>query len=93
MTFIILYVDDILIISNNIPILEFIKEWLKKCFSMKDLEEAEYILGIKIYRERFKMLLGLSQGNYIDKILDRFKMGDSKKGFLPMQPCIYLSKK
>ena len=81
MAFLVLYVDDILIIGNNIPMLEFVKEWLKKCFSMKDLGEAEYILGIKIHRDRSKMLLGLSQGTYIDKILDRFKMGDSKKGF------------
>ena len=50
--FLVLYVDDILIIGNNIPMLEFVKEWLKKCFSMKDLGEAEYILGIKIYRDR-----------------------------------------
>jgi hypothetical protein len=60
---------------------------------MKDLGEAEYILGIKIYRDRSKRLLGLSQGTYIDKVLDRFKMQDSKKGFLPMQHGVHLSKK
>lgn len=91
--FLVLYVDDILLIGNDIPMLESVKEWLKKCFSMKDLGKAEYILGIKIYRDRSKRLLGLSQGTYIDKILNRFKMQDSKKGFLPIQHGIYLSKK
>ena len=93
MVFLVLYVDDILLIGNDIPMLESVKGWLKECFSMKDLGEAEYILGIKIYRDRSKRLLGLSQGTYVDKILDRFNMQNSKKGFLPMQHGINLSKK
>ena len=51
---------------------------------MKDLGEAAYILGIKIYRDRSKRLIGLSQDTYIDKILKRFNMEQSKKGFLPV---------
>jgi hypothetical protein len=50
---------------------------------MKDLGEAVYILGIKIYRDRSKRLIGLIQDTYIDKILNWFNMQDSKKGFLP----------
>ena len=46
--FLILYVDDILLIGNNIPMLESVKTLLKNSFSMKDLGEAAYILGIKI---------------------------------------------
>ncbi|GJS88853.1 retrotransposon protein, putative, ty1-copia subclass [Tanacetum coccineum] len=38
-TFLILYVDDILIIGNNIPMLQDVKSWLGKCFAMKDLGE------------------------------------------------------
>ncbi|KAJ9566883.1 hypothetical protein OSB04_002849, partial [Centaurea solstitialis] len=52
---------------------------------MKDLGEAAYILGIKIYRNRSKRLIGLSQSTYIDKILKKFKMDESKKGFIPIQ--------
>ncbi len=52
--FLVLYVDDILLIGNDIPTLSTVKLWLGKCFSMKDLGEAAYILGIKIYRDRFK---------------------------------------
>ena len=48
--FLILYVDDILLIGNNVEFLESIKDYLNKSFSMKDLGEAAYILGIKIYR-------------------------------------------
>ena len=38
--FLVLYVDDILLIGNDIPMLESVKTWLGKCFSMKDLGEA-----------------------------------------------------
>jgi len=90
--FLILYVDDILLIGNNIPMLESIKTSLKNSFSMKDLGEAAYILGIKIYRDRSRRLIGLSQDTYIDKVLKRFTMEEAKKGFLPMSHGIHLSK-
>jgi hypothetical protein len=59
---------------------------------MKDLGEAAYVLGIKIYRDRSKRLIGLCQDTYIDKILNRSNMQDSKKGLLPMSHGITLSK-
>ena len=58
--FLILYVDDILLIGNDIEILHSIKGYLNKNFSMKDLGEASYLLGIKIYRDRSRRLIGLS---------------------------------
>nr|GEY01198.1 hypothetical protein [Tanacetum cinerariifolium] len=48
----ILYVDDILLMGNNIPMLQDVKSHLGRSFAMKDLGEAAYILGIKIYRDR-----------------------------------------
>ena len=54
----ILYVDDILLIGNNIELLENVKEYLNKCFSMKDLGEVAFILGVKIYEDRSKTLNG-----------------------------------
>ena len=59
--FLILYVDDILLIGNDIPIMQSIKTWLSNKFFMKDLGKVSYILGIKIYRDRSKKMLGLSQ--------------------------------
>ncbi|KAK8680627.1 hypothetical protein V6N13_109567 [Hibiscus sabdariffa] len=91
-SFLILYVDDILIIGDDIPTLQSIKTWLSSCFFMKDLGEATYILGVKIYRDRSRRLLGLSQNTYIDKVLKRFSMEESKRGFLPMRHGISLSK-
>ncbi|KAL0319798.1 UNVERIFIED_CONTAM: hypothetical protein Sradi_5241300 [Sesamum radiatum] len=41
---------------------------------MKDMGEAEYILGVKIYRDRSKKLLSLSQETYIKRIIEQFRM-------------------
>src|SRR3954454_11984294 len=90
--FLVLYVDDILLIGNDVKFLNTIKDSLKNNFSMKDLGEAAYILGIKIYRDRSRRLIGLSQGTYLEKVLKRFKMEDSKKGMLPVTPGTHLSK-
>ena len=90
--FIMLYVDDILLIGNDVSILQSIKIWLSKNFSMKDLRESTYILGIKIYRNRSKRLCGLSQSTYIYKMLKRFSIEKSKRGYIPMTHGITLSK-
>jgi hypothetical protein len=44
--FLVLYVDDILLVGNDIPMMEVVKSSLRKSFSIKDLGEAVYILGI-----------------------------------------------
>ena len=54
----ILYMDDILLIGNDIEFLDSIKRYMNKSFSMKDLGEAAYILGINIYRDRSRRLIG-----------------------------------
>nr|GEU87808.1 zinc finger, CCHC-type [Tanacetum cinerariifolium] len=70
----------------------YVKSNLGRSFAMKDLGEAAYILGIKIYRDRSKRLIGLCQKAYIEKILKRFYMENSKRGTIPMQKNIKLSK-
>ncbi|GJY24759.1 retrotransposon protein, putative, ty1-copia subclass [Tanacetum coccineum] len=83
-TFLILYVDDILIMGNSIPMLQDVKSYLGKCFAMKDLGEAAYILGIKIYRDRSRRLIGLCQSAYIEKI---FKADSHRNSNVEYTPC------
>jgi hypothetical protein len=58
---------------------------------MKDMGEDVYVLGIKIYRHRSRRLLALSQSTYLDKVLKRFTMENSKKGNLSIVKGISLS--
>ncbi|KAL8115939.1 hypothetical protein AgCh_022437 [Apium graveolens] len=90
--FIVLYVDDILLMGNNIPSLKTVKTWLGSNFSMKDLGETSYILGMRIYRERSRRMIGLSQSTYIDKVLHHFGIQNAKRGYVPVSQGITISK-
>ena len=92
MCFLVLYVDDILLIGNDVAALSTVKVWLASTFDMKDLGEASYILGIKLIRDRKQKIMGLSQAAYIDKVLTRFSMDNSKKGLLPFRHGLEFSK-
>ena len=41
---------------------------------MKDHEDASFVIGIQIQRDRTRRMLGLSLKAYIDKVLDRYGM-------------------
>ena len=49
--FLVLYVDDILLIGNDVGGMSSVKIWLSSQFDMKDLGEANFILGIKLWRD------------------------------------------
>ena len=46
--FLVLYVDDILLATNDTDLLAKTKHMLCNHFDMKDLGEASFVLGIKI---------------------------------------------
>ena len=89
--FLVLYIDDILLIGNDVGVMSSVKVWLSSQFDMKDLGEANFILGIKLWRDRKNKMLGLSQAGYIDKVLEWFSMQNSKKGLLPFRQGVPLS--
>ena len=72
----VLYVDDMLIASNDVGLLHDTKRSLKRNFEMKDLGDSSFVLRIEIPRDRSQGILRLSQKNYIEKILSRFGMKD-----------------
>ena len=80
--FFVLYMDDNLLIENDIPMLISIKVWLSKNFFMKDLEESSNTLEIKVYRDRSKRMLDLSQKIYIEEVLKRFSIENFKRKLL-----------
>ncbi|XP_015932046.1 uncharacterized protein LOC107458351 [Arachis duranensis] len=72
--FLVLSVDDILLASNDIDLLHETNKFQSNKFEMKDLGNASFVLGIEILRDRSQGILGLSQKNYIKKILSRYGM-------------------
>ena len=58
--FLVLYVDDILLATNDMRLLHEVKKFLSEHFDMKDMGEASYVISIKIHRDRSQGILGLS---------------------------------
>ena len=46
-----LYVGDILIVGNDKKLIDVTKKWLSSNFEMKDMGEASYVLGFRIFRD------------------------------------------
>ena len=69
-----LYVDDMVVVGSNMQEINVLKRNLANSFAMKDLGVAKQILGMRITRDRKNHKLTLSQSEYIEKVLERFKM-------------------
>ena len=85
-----LYVDDMLIFGISLEVVCETKKFLSSKFDMKDLGEAEMILGIKITRTLNG--LKLYQEHYVEKILRNFEHFDCKPVSTPYDPRSQLKK-
>lgn len=81
--FLTLYMDNILLMENDMIILQIVNVWLSRKFST---------FKNKIYKDKSKKLIHLIQSTYIDKILKIFSMKQLKKGYFPMTRGIILSR-
>ncbi|CAM8881217.1 unnamed protein product [Rhodiola kirilowii] len=90
--YVLLYVDDILLISNSKSTIAKLKSELKQHFDMKDLGVAQKILGVKIVRNRNNGTMYLSQSDYITKVLNKFSMLNSKPSPIPLGGHLVLTK-
>ncbi|GJT10875.1 zinc finger, CCHC-type containing protein [Tanacetum coccineum] len=79
-----LYVDDMLIFGSDQNQVDKSKKFLSSKFSMKDMGEADVILGIKIKRENKGIVI--TQSHYIEKILKKFNREDCSPVSTPMDP-------
>ncbi|KAL6329418.1 hypothetical protein AAG906_018057 [Vitis piasezkii] len=82
--FLFLYVNDILLTTNDKGLLHEVKQFLSNNFDMKEMGETSYVIGIKIQRDRFRGILGLSQEIYINKVLERFRIKDCSPSVSPI---------
>eukprot|EP00253_Pinus_taeda_P004416 PITA_04416 len=71
--YLVLYVDDMLLVGKDKEIIQDLKTHLSSKFDMKDISAANYILGMEIKRDRAKRKLWLNQRKYVETILQRFK--------------------
>ena len=68
-----------------------LKQELRKHFKLRDLEATEFLLGVKIERDRPNHTLKLSQHQYTLDILARFDFTSCSPVSTPLNPGIKLS--
>ena len=83
-----LYVDDMLIFGTDLRQVELTKAFLSSNFAMKDMREADVILGIRIKRETKGQ--SLTQSHYIEKILKKFNCENCSPMSTPMNASVKL---
>nr|GFC98014.1 zinc finger, CCHC-type [Tanacetum cinerariifolium] len=81
-----LYVDDMLIFGTDQDQVDKTKEFLSSKIDMKDLGEAEVILGIRI--KRGNNGISVSQSHYIEKILTKFNFANCSPVSTPVDPTV-----
>ena len=65
LTYMLIYVDDIVVAERNLKEIQKLKLELSKEFDMKDMGNASRILGMDIRRNRLEKKLFLSQKAYL----------------------------
>jgi hypothetical protein len=87
-----LYVDDMLVAGFNMQDINVLNNKLANSFAMKYLGVANKIIGMRIIRDRKNRNLTLSQGEYIEKVLERFRMQNAKPISTPLSCHFKLTK-
>ena len=93
-TFILLYVDDLMLVSSSRKELDRIQGVLGREFDMSrvsDLTNATFI-GLTIKRDRVKGTLSISQESYVMMMLEKFNMSDCNAISTPIEPNLNLTK-
>nr|KAJ0212594.1 hypothetical protein LSAT_V11C400219000 [Lactuca sativa] len=83
-----LYVADMLIFGTDLEEVDKTKKSLSSSFDMKDMGEAEVILGIRIRKGNNE--ISISQSHYIEKILKKFNFENCSPVSTPIDPSLKL---
>lgn len=86
------YVDDILLISNNEDHIKSMKYELNKKFEMKDLGRINNCLGIEFKQSEDRKTITMCQEKYSREILKRFGMVECKPVTSPLDANVKLQK-
>lgn len=87
---IIVYVDDLLVASRNLNVLNTIKSKLCKKFKMKDLGQVSNILGMHVEHQGATGRINISQEAYVKRVIERFGMTHANAVSTPMEAGVKL---
>lgn len=85
------FVDDMTLVSKSKQKITELKEELKKHFKLRDLGPTDFLLGVKIDRDRSHRILQLSQRQYTLDVLARYGFDSCSPVSTPLNPGVKLS--
>jgi hypothetical protein len=86
---VLVYVDDILIVSDSLKWIESAKRAIGDQFRVTDFGDAKSILGMDTIMNREAGTISLSHEQYRKEILEKYDMLDSTPSKVPMAPTHY----
>ena len=92
MIFVALYVDDLVVASNNDDLLKSTKQALSDRFDMTDLGKLKYFIGIEVDQDLAASTISIRQSKFAKDILEKFGMDNSKPVKTPQEPGLKLTK-
>jgi hypothetical protein len=84
-SWLLVYVDDLLMACKDVGELSLFKSELKKHFPMKDLGEVTTYLGMELVRDRGDKTICLTQEKYVGELVRKFGQQDAKEASTPLQ--------
>ena len=81
--FVCLYVDDLIFTVNNPSLFEEFKNDMAREFEMTDIGLMSFYLGLEVRQSDDGIFVG--QQAYVNEVLDRFNMSNSKPVATPME--------
>ena len=91
-TYLLTYVDDILVITANTAELADTKTKLLHTFEGRDLGPATFYLGMDIHRDRSTRKISLTQSRLITDLLEKYGMAECKPVSTPLSAATKLTK-
>jgi hypothetical protein len=86
------FVDDLLIASDDRAETDRFKAQMSAKYKMKDLGELRWFLGSRVLRDRANRTITLDQSQYIASVLQRFGMEKCHSVSTPADTSVHLSK-
>ena len=86
------YVDDIILAGKSDKRIKEVKRALAAKFDIKDIGRLHYFLGMKILQDEQTGNVWIGQPAYVESVLKKFGMDNSKPVSTPIDPSTKLTK-
>jgi hypothetical protein len=74
---IVVYVDDLVLVTKDKKLIEILKEKLLKRYKARDLGPIGYYLGIRVVRNRSERSIKLSMEAYVERLITKYHLDDA----------------